>query len=357
MGWRNAEVKDIMSWLDTYVARRYGNWTVDLHAAWEQLFQNAYQNHWGAGIEAVVVKAPDFYYNPSREFHPGKLAEAWRYLLKAINSGDIDRVVPPLKYDVVDIGRQFLTNTFTDLYTLFVKTYLFANKTGMDLLNDMEVVSSVMLEVITDIDLLLASDPNFLLGGWICDARSSAPTNTSEALLQRLEFNARNQITMWGPNQNIEDYAAKQWSGTFSDYYMHRWELFLEGIIDSVKAGEVFNKRAYEEKRFQFESAWSSQTNVFPDLPHGDSIMIAMNLLKKYLPDMSDYVILSDSNVEGGDLYGQEVVLWTGMIDQIVWFCEFHPQCVGFTYPRIFFKSTATRIVFDAGTILYLKKQ
>lgn len=27
------------------------------------------------------------------------------------------------------------------------------------------------------------------------------------------EYNARNQITLWGPNGEIIDYANKQWSG------------------------------------------------------------------------------------------------------------------------------------------------
>ena len=30
------------------------------------------------------------------------------------------------------------------------------------------------------------------------------------------------QITLWGPNGEIMDYAAKQWSGLFSSYYTPR---------------------------------------------------------------------------------------------------------------------------------------
>lgn len=30
---------------------------------------------------------------------------------------------------------------------------------------------------------------------------------------QLFEYNARNQITLWGPNGEIVDYANKQWSG------------------------------------------------------------------------------------------------------------------------------------------------
>jgi Alpha-N-acetylglucosaminidase (NAGLU). len=32
---------------------------------------------------------------------------------------------------------------------------------------------------------------------------------------QLYEYNARNQITLWGPRGEIVDYANKQWAGKF----------------------------------------------------------------------------------------------------------------------------------------------
>ena len=43
-------------------------------------------------------------------------------------------------------------------------------------------------------------------GTWINDARSWASSPEEAAVL---EFNARNQVTLWGPNGEIIDYAAK----------------------------------------------------------------------------------------------------------------------------------------------------
>ena len=64
---------------------------------------------------------------------------------------------------------------------------------------------------------------------------------TSDAESRLYEFNARNQITLWGPDGGsifldivsfcnfsllgqILDYAGKQWSGMVSDYYIPRCE-------------------------------------------------------------------------------------------------------------------------------------
>jgi hypothetical protein len=33
------------------------------------------------------------------------------------------------------------------------------------------------------------------------------------------------QITLWGPDGNILDYASKQWAGLVGDYYASRWQV------------------------------------------------------------------------------------------------------------------------------------
>jgi alpha-N-acetylglucosaminidase len=62
-----------------------------------------------------------------------------------------------------------------------------------------------------------------------------------------LEFNARNQVTLWGPplfvpNKqhtatnpgNPQDYAGKTWAGLFSSYYQPRQQLFMSMLQDAV---------------------------------------------------------------------------------------------------------------------------
>jgi alpha-N-acetylglucosaminidase len=58
----------------------------------------------------------------------------------------------------------------------------------------------MLLDLLNDMETVLASDSHFLLGRWIAAAKSWA-TDIPEAFL--MEFNARNQITLWGPRGEV----------------------------------------------------------------------------------------------------------------------------------------------------------
>ena len=49
-------------------------------------------------------------------------------------------------------------------------------------------------------DILLGTDDHFLLGDWLESAKALG-TNEDEKNLY--EYNARNQITLWGPTGNV----------------------------------------------------------------------------------------------------------------------------------------------------------
>ena len=57
-----------------------------------------------------------------------------------------------------------------------------------------------MVELLSDMETLLASDPHFLLGTWLSDAISYASDMKETFLMQN---NARNQITIWGPKGEV----------------------------------------------------------------------------------------------------------------------------------------------------------
>ena len=57
-----------------------------------------------------------------------------------------------------------------------------------------------LLGLLADLDTLLASDEHFLLGRWLEDAKA---LGTTEAEKQLYEYNARNQVTLWGPSGNV----------------------------------------------------------------------------------------------------------------------------------------------------------
>lgn len=123
-----------------------------------------------------------------------------------------------------------------------------------------------MLDCLDDIDRILSSHEKFLLGVWLKDAKAMGYNQLvrrfevnimiSEIKLQgkfiagnplqekrNYERDARYQITLWGPEGEILDYANKQWSGKgeiqlklfVSEENMARWskKSNLSGHIDT----------------------------------------------------------------------------------------------------------------------------
>lgn len=84
------------------------------------------------------------------------------------------------------------------------------------------------------------------------------------------EWNARNQITLWGPQGEILDYATKQWAGVVADYFKPRWEVFIRELEIALQEGRPFNKTTYETTVFSaVEEPFTYSTKLYSDLPLG----------------------------------------------------------------------------------------
>lgn len=79
----------------------------------------------------------------------------------------IDHFVDSLiRYDLIDITRQYLQLGFDMVYQKLVASYKQRNQTEFD--NS----SKLLLEILDDIDAILSTNDNFLLGLWIDSARA-----------------------------------------------------------------------------------------------------------------------------------------------------------------------------------------
>jgi hypothetical protein len=115
------------------------------------------------------------------------------------------------------------------------------------------------------------------------------------------EFNVCNQVTLWGPDGQILDYAAKQWSGLVSQYYGKRWELFFDTLLLNLQQGESFtyktkfdikiyflgvnfNQDLYMEEFLETigKPFCLDQTKQFPVEPSGDIVTIGRGILQKW---------------------------------------------------------------------------
>ena len=63
------------------------------------------------------------------------------------------------------------------------------------------------------------------------------------------------QITLWGYDGNILDYAAKQWSGLIRAYYLPRWSLFFKLL---ARRG----RRNWDQDQFR-DGEWRFANHIF----------------------------------------------------------------------------------------------
>ena len=99
------------------------------------------------------------------------------------------------------------------------------------------------------------------------------------------EFNARNQITLWGPSGQIMDYAAKQWSGLVKDYYSPRWDMFFGVLQKKLKTGQKFDEAEFRKEFIdKIGRPFTKDKRDYPVKAIGDTIQVAKKLYKKWRP-------------------------------------------------------------------------
>lgn len=122
--------------------------------------------------------------------------------------------------------------------------------------------AAALLDLFDDLEAILASGSNFLLGTWLAQAKDMADDENER---RSYEYNARNQITLWGPNGEIRDYANKQWSGVVKDYFKPRWGLFLEALEKSLVGRTRLNITEINDRMFlEVEQPFTFSTKLYP---------------------------------------------------------------------------------------------
>ena len=133
-----------------------------------------------------------------------------------------------------------------------------------------------MLALFTHMEDILRTDEHFLLGRWVEEARSWA---AADAPADFFEFNALNQVTLWGPRGEITDYASKQWSGLMQSYYRPRWALYLRTALAAANRSEcreAFVSGDFESEVFErVEKPFQSTKRRFPTRASGDPLLAA----------------------------------------------------------------------------------
>ena len=268
MAWRDGPV-DLDNWIADYATARGGRSNADAQAAWKLLLNTVYNapQRTRSTIDHVPTLAGGRGGVPYSNL---RLANAWRSLLAASDElGGSDAY----RFDLVNLGRQVLTNHASQLHGEIIRAHQAGDADAFD------ATTQRFLNLIRDLDELLGTRREFLLGKWIADARRWGKTDAEKA---QMEWNARRVISLWSGTTSINDYARKEWAGMLSSFYLKRWEWFLEEQGKALRNNEPFDEEAFSRKLREWMLAWSEEGPALPSEPSGDSVAISKRLADRY---------------------------------------------------------------------------
>ncbi|MHB1921025.1 MAG: alpha-N-acetylglucosaminidase [Chitinophagaceae bacterium] len=275
--WKSTPI-DLNTWLSRYAWDRYGTDDPRLVQAWQILRHTVYNGKiLRDGAASIIVGRPTL--NPSAthtatrlNYSPKDLLPAWDLFLQVAGSHEIHS--PGFRFDLVDVTRQVLANYASVLQQKWVKAFKEHNQSAFTL------YSRQFLNLISNLDTLVGTNQDFLLGPWLESAESWGQTPAQKQLYER---NARDLLTLWGDqNSPLHEYANRQWSGLLNNFYKKRWEKFFILLHTSLQKGNPPDLKTFNLDIRKWEWHWVNEQKSFPLLPSGNSIQVAQRMYQIY---------------------------------------------------------------------------
>jgi alpha-N-acetylglucosaminidase len=304
MTWHDQPV-DLQQWLAEYAARRYGAAGGSAGEAWRVLSQTAYKRGTnGVESSSIVTARPALDAKKSgpnagfiMPYPPAELLRAWDLLL-----ADQSRcgTSAGYRFDVVDVGRQVLSNLAQELHKKVRAAYQAGDRAAFD------AASARFLDLLSDIDRLCETRPEYRFGDWLAAARRWGENDTERALYDK---NASMLVTCWGPDgrtPQIFDYSWREWSGLIRAYYLPRWTRFHAFLRDKLSHGDrsyrehglpqCYGREAWNANPFYRDlGVWEMQWIRTPkndwkklDVGDGDELRVAAALRKKWAATLAE---------------------------------------------------------------------
>ncbi|OZJ02106.1 hypothetical protein BZG36_05284 [Bifiguratus adelaidae] len=277
--WSKAPI-DTASYVQKWVQRRYsGKAPQSVFQAWDILRTAVYSNE-NANVsvvpKSILGLAPAIsglfrfgagnHHPTVPSYDPQVLIGPWRLLVQAAFAHPHLLKIETFHHDLTDVTRQVVANAFIPAYVNLISTW---NQTGATSAS-IRKAGQKLTDILTTLDKVLYTSPDFLLSRWI--SKAVAWAKGSHEIKTYYEYNARNQITLWGPEGQINDYASKDWAGLVGQYYKERWELFVKYLATTTP--ETYNATVFGDTLLQFEQAWNGQRWSGPACTKGNLLHI-----------------------------------------------------------------------------------
>lgn len=270
------QLYDDAGWIDRLADRHSGRIDVHYRQAWQILYDKIYCAPSGNRSAAVCarpnMKGRSKWSSPHLDYDNRDLLRVWEQLTLARPERTASS-----RFDCVNIPRQCLENYFGNLNERCIAACRIGDRETVARL------SARLLELLDDIDRLVAADAYFLLGKWIADARRMGTTTAEK---DYFEIDARNILTTWGGRgYSLNDYANRTWSGLVSDYYKERWRRFY----DRLQSGGEPDEDALLQELQDFEWEWVGRKGGFAERPRGDAFRLCRSLYTKYAAEIDRF--------------------------------------------------------------------
>jgi alpha-N-acetylglucosaminidase len=264
--------------------------------AWDILLKTAYRAGTnGVESSSIIAARPALKVKKSGPndgfvlpYLPGELVEAWKLLLGA---GLECETSDGFRFDLVDIGRQVLSNLGISLHRKVKEAFESRD------LNEFNEASALFLDLLADIDSLLETRREYRFSEWLESARRWGGNDLERKLYAR---NAAMLVTLWGPeaDPDIFDYSWREWSGLIREYYLPRWKQFHRFLRQKLEQGEayseqglpqVYGRESWRANEFyaglaQWETVWINHPKLTANLSNkSDELTMSKALFKKWL--------------------------------------------------------------------------
>lgn len=281
MPWRMDETVQVDSLISAYAHRRAGRNDAAVTDAWIMLRQKVLVDSavaiWNHSVIFQVspvldLKKRSWSTDTKIPYRNADLVNALNLMFQAQTPSKFS---DSYRFDVVNLSRQALGNYGQVLYSKMIDAY---NKHN---LSTFKLYANQFIQLGLEIDSLLATRHEFLLGKWLVDARSWGNSTAEKAYYER---DAREIITTWHKaGGGLDDYSNRQWNGLIGSYYLPRWKEFIRRLEESISTGKPMEEKAFSQWCKTFEQSWvDNATDVFPSTEQGDAVKEAKHLFEKY---------------------------------------------------------------------------
>jgi alpha-N-acetylglucosaminidase len=230
LGWHKEHV-NISDWISGYITARYGKYDPDIARAWQLFLSTIYSNpgYQEGPPENILCARPALQIKSVSSWGNLKKGYDTAVFIKAVNSfaaaASLFTSSETYKIDLINFKRQVLANQADKVFADFVAAY---NKKDM-VAFDQSSKEFLHLHDLTN--QLLDTHPYYRLGTYQQQAKHHL-------------LNAMMLITYWGENDpkedNLHDYAYKEWSGMMETFYKKRWELYFDYLKGRSGAPDWF---------------------------------------------------------------------------------------------------------------------